>query len=225
LERLGFFCLDPDSTPDRPVLNRIVTLKDSWAQTKASAAPRKARPAKSPRTGPTPEKRLDDAARHYVSEHGVSEEQALVLSADPHLATLFEETLEAGAPPETAAAWISGPVRRHVKAAKGVAHLRYDAQDLAGLLRRLGDADLTRAQAREGLETLATTGALPQFESGGDLETTLDDLLTRQEEPLARYRSGEKQLFGFFMGEAMRATRGAFDPGQVRAALRRKLEA
>ena len=31
-ERLGYFCVDPDSTPDRPVFNRTVTLKDSWAK-------------------------------------------------------------------------------------------------------------------------------------------------------------------------------------------------
>ena len=32
LERLGYFCVDPDSTPERPVLNRTVTLRDTWAK-------------------------------------------------------------------------------------------------------------------------------------------------------------------------------------------------
>ena len=34
-ERLGYFCVDPDSTPERPVFNRTVTLKDSWAKVEA----------------------------------------------------------------------------------------------------------------------------------------------------------------------------------------------
>ncbi len=63
LERLGYFCVDADSTPERPVLNRTVTLKDSWAKIEAKAArPKGAKPAepkaakapKPPKAAPAP---------------------------------------------------------------------------------------------------------------------------------------------------------------------------
>ena len=222
LERVGYFALDPDSTPERPVLNRIVTLKDGWTKV-ATADKRKRRGGTSDGPGgdgEAPRKELDDAGRHYVSEHGVSEEQALVLAADPELGALFGEVVEAGIAADVAAAWIAGDVRRHVKEAGGVGALKYDAASLVELL----SGELTRAQVKEGLEALATTGALPEFESGGDLNALLDGLLAAKADELGRYRDGDKKLFGFFMGEAMRATKGAFDPGDVRATLQAKLD-
>ncbi len=217
LERLGFFCLDPDSTAQRPVLNRIVTLKDSWGKAPATA-PTKRR-ERQVGGGDAPAKELDDAGRYYVSEHGVSAEHALVLAGDGDLGALFEQVVEAGVATESASSWIASEVRRHVKAAGDVGSLRYGAALLAELL----SADLTRVQTKEGLDALHATGALPTFESGGDLHALLDALLADKADELGRFRAGDKKLFGFFMGEAMRATKGAFEPGDVRTTLQAKL--
>jgi Asp-tRNA(Asn)/Glu-tRNA(Gln) amidotransferase B subunit len=105
-----------------------------------------------------------------------------------------------------------------------VGSLRYDAAALAALLLKLESGEITRVQAKDGLEGLASTGELPSFDSGGDLGAVLDALLVDKADELARYRGGERKLLGFFMGEAMRASKGAFDPGDVRKTLQTKLD-
>ena len=122
-ERQGYFWRDPvDSAPERPVFNRIVTLKDTWA--KASAESQRAererskakaqQPARAPEPVPQPtpreEWRPEDpevaaAFERFVEQLGPGEEEARILVQDPPLARFFDEALAAYDNPQSIANW------------------------------------------------------------------------------------------------------------------------
>ncbi|MBV9772608.1 MAG: glutamine--tRNA ligase/YqeY domain fusion protein, partial [Gemmatimonadetes bacterium] len=121
-ERVGYFCSDPvDSTADRLVFNRTVTLRDTWAKAaqpaaapaakrkpepRENAAPRDAKPrerAAAP-VARTPE--MEAARARYEGELGLAPVEADLLTRDPGFAELFEGTVGLGAAPKSAANWI-----------------------------------------------------------------------------------------------------------------------
>jgi aspartyl-tRNA(Asn)/glutamyl-tRNA(Gln) amidotransferase subunit B len=77
-----------------------------------------------------------------------------------------------------------------------------------------GDAD--HIIATKGLKQVTDTGAL---------EKVIDEILAAHPDQLAEYRSGKDKLFGFFVGQVMKASRGQANPGQLNELLKKKLEA
>jgi aspartyl-tRNA(Asn)/glutamyl-tRNA(Gln) amidotransferase subunit B len=176
----------------------------------------------------------------YRDGLGLSAYDAAVIVADPTMAAAFEAILaaDAGLPAKEVANLVTGDYGRAAKettarTADGlVGHA--SAVDLADLLRRVADGELSRANAKEVLvehlasgtttaEIIAERG-LRQISDTDALGAILDDVLATNPAAVADYRAGKAQAVGFLVGQAMKATRGQANAAVVGAELRARLD-
>jgi aspartyl-tRNA(Asn)/glutamyl-tRNA(Gln) amidotransferase subunit B len=107
------------------------------------------------------------------------------------------------------------------------------AGSLAGLLTRIVDDTISGKIAKEVFEAMWSEGrdadaiieakGLKQITDTSAIERAIEDVMSRNPGQLAEYRSGKDKLFGFFVGQVMKATGGKANPGQLNELLKRKL--
>jgi len=188
-ERQGYFYLDPvDSTAERPVLNRTVTLRDVWTKkgakggtktqaersgTGASArgqsgqktgAPRGEAPApeapRDPLDGLSPARRAEVEA--LAAAHGLSPADARVLSEDDALRGLFDEAVAAGASPQAVANWTVNELLGRVGEDDKIADLPFGGDALAELVALIDDGTISTKIAKKVLDELMERGGSPR---------------------------------------------------------------
>jgi len=111
---------------------------------------------------------------------------------------------------------------------------KIDAAGLASLVRRIADATISGKIAKQVLETMWNEGGsaddiierqgLKQITDTGAIESIIDQIIAANPEQLAQYRAGKDKLFGFFVGQAMKATQGKANPAQLNELLKKKLQ-
>jgi aspartyl-tRNA(Asn)/glutamyl-tRNA(Gln) amidotransferase subunit B len=110
---------------------------------------------------------------------------------------------------------------------------RLPAARLAGLLRRIADQTISGKIAKEVFESMWSEGTdadavietrgLRQITDTAAIERVIDEVMAQNHAQLAAYRAGKDKLFGFFVGQVMKATGGKANPAQLNELLRRKL--
>jgi glutaminyl-tRNA synthetase len=245
--RQGYFFADPvDSKPGKPAWNRTIGLKDTWAakaqgkaearapkakrEPSAAAEPRKGRAeARAELRAATPA--LAEAFGRYQAKLGLPAEQADLLAADPATVAFFDGALAAHPSAASVARWLLNEL-------SGLAGERpLDALPLSGAAfgRFVAIVDAGRATpaaAKTLLADLVANGGEPEarlaalglakVEDAGAVAAAVDRALAAQAAEVARYRAGEKKLFGLLVGAAMREAKGA-DAALVRKLLGEKL--
>ena len=177
---------------------------------------------------------LPDAKKaRFVSEHGLSPDDAAVLVADKETA-LFFERVAAGRDPKAAANWVTGDLfavlnRRGV----GIEQSPVSAEELGGLIDLIADGTISGRLAKEVFAEMVASGADPativeakglrQVTDSEAIEAVIDAVLAAQTDKVAEYRAGRDKLFGFFVGQIMRATQGKANPALVNDLLKKKL--
>ena len=241
LERVGYFRVDEDSHGDHLVLNRTVTLRDTWAKlqqktgderveaTPEAAAPKPSRQEPSPRGEPP--LGAAEQARHdrYVDE-GVDTADARRIAQSDEAGALFEAAKD-HAPAGAVAKWIVNELFGPLKAGP----LRFDGKALGELVAMVENDELQSRAAKEVLAAMLERGGRPEAIAaelglegpvGADaLDAAIADVVATHPDEVARYREGKKNLMGFFLGQVMRATKGQADPKATRAKLTAALEA
>ena len=170
----------------------------------------------------------------YQERLGLSAYDAAVLVADADAATLFEATLaaDAGLDAKPVANWVTGDYLRVRNAAATAVVV--DPGELADLVRRVGEGELSRASGREVLaahiETgravreIVEAGGLRQISDAASLGSVIETVIAENPAAVADVRAGKAQAIGFLVGKVMQATRGQANAGVVQAALRARLE-
>jgi aspartyl-tRNA(Asn)/glutamyl-tRNA(Gln) amidotransferase subunit B len=181
---------------------------------------------------------LPDAKKErFIRDFGLSPYDASVLTATRELAAYFEDTVrQLGGNSKLAANWVMGDVSAALnKASKDINASPVSAVMLAELLKRIEDNTISGKIAKEVFEAMWTGqgGAdeiiekrgLKQITDSSELETIIDEVLASNPQQLAQYRAGKEKLFGFFVGQAMKASKGKANPAQANEILKRKLQA
>ncbi len=158
-----------------------------------------------------------------------------MLTASRELADYYEEVVRiAPADAKLAANWVMGELAAALnKENLDVGSGKLPAERLAGLLVRLSDRTISGKIAKEVFELMWSTGAtadsvieskgLRQITDSGAIERAIDEVMVRNPAQLADYRAGKDKLFGFFVGQVMKATGGKANPAQLNELLRKKL--
>jgi len=158
-----------------------------------------------------------------------------VLTASRELAEFYETVVrELGSQPKLAANWVMGDLAGALnKENLDVTQSRVGAGALAGLLARIVDNTISGKIAKEVFEAMWTEGkgadavieakGLKQITDTSAIEQAIDEVMARNPGQLAEYRSGKDKLFGFFVGQVMKATAGKANPAQLNDLLKRKL--
>jgi aspartyl-tRNA(Asn)/glutamyl-tRNA(Gln) amidotransferase subunit B len=178
----------------------------------------------------------DEKAARFAGVFGLSSYDAGVLSASRELGAYFEAVVsDLGAShAKLAANWVMGDLsgvlnRDNVE----IENSRVDPAQLTGLLRRIADETISGKIAKEVFESMWTDGkpaddiieakGLRQITDSGAIETVIDEVIAANPKQLADYRAGKDKLFGFFVGQVMKATSGKANPAQLNELLKIKL--
>jgi aspartyl-tRNA(Asn)/glutamyl-tRNA(Gln) amidotransferase subunit B len=178
---------------------------------------------------------LPDARRtRYVNEFGLSAYDASVLVAEKETAAFYEE-VAAGRDPKVAANWVMGDFFAILnKMGRGIENSPISAKHLGALLDLIADKTLSGKMAKEVLEAMAETGKPPgtiveerglrQVTDTGAIEAAVDAILAANPDKIAQYRE-KPTLFGWFVGQVMKAMKGQGNPALVNEVLKAKLDA
>jgi aspartyl-tRNA(Asn)/glutamyl-tRNA(Gln) amidotransferase subunit B len=178
----------------------------------------------------------DEKHERFKSQYGLNDYDAGVLTATRELADYYEAVVKAaGSDPKLCANWVMGDLAAALnKAGLEIEQCPVRPERLAGLIRRIADDTISGKIAKQVFEALWESGdtadaiiekqGLKQITDTGAIEKIVDDIIAANPEQLAQYRSGKDKLFGFFVGQAMKATQGKANPAQLNELLKKKLQ-
>ena len=177
---------------------------------------------------------LPDAKRKRYEALGISAYQATVLTAEVEAARWFDTLLEAGAKPVAAANWTTSELFGALnRTGRDIATSPVSPTQAAELLALVADGTLSGSLAKQVFEVMLETGDAPskivedrglkQTSDTGAIEAVIADVIAKSPNQLAQYRGGKETLFGFFVGQTMKAMAGKANPAVVNELLKKAL--
>lgn len=177
---------------------------------------------------------LPDAKRKRYEALGISAYQANVLTAEVEAARWFDALLEAGAKPVAAANWTTSELFGALnRTGRDIATSPVSPAQAAELLALVADGTLSGSLAKQVFEVMLETGDAPgkivedrglkQTSDTGAIEAVIAEVIAKNPNQLAQYRGGKETLFGFFVGQTMKAMGGKANPAVVNDLLRKAL--
>ncbi len=177
---------------------------------------------------------LPDAKRARYVALGINAYQANVLTAEVEAARWFDTLLDADAKPVAAANWVTselfGALNRR---GKSIAESPVGPTDAAELLGLVADGTLSGSLAKQVFEAMLEAGDAPgkivedrglkQTSDTGAIDAVIADILAKNPGQLEQYRGGKEALFGFFVGQTMKAMQGKANPAVVNELLKKAL--
>jgi aspartyl-tRNA(Asn)/glutamyl-tRNA(Gln) amidotransferase subunit B len=177
---------------------------------------------------------LPDAKRKRYEGLGITPYNASVLTAEVETAQYFDALLEGGAEPKAAANWTASELFGALnRIGKTIADSPVSPSLAAELLGLVGDGTISGTIAKQVFEIMLETGegagaivesrGLKQTSDTGAIDAAVDKVLADNADKVTEYKSGKEALFGFFVGQVMKAMAGKANPGVVNERLRAKL--
>jgi aspartyl-tRNA(Asn)/glutamyl-tRNA(Gln) amidotransferase subunit B len=178
---------------------------------------------------------LPDARRkRFVRDFGITPYDAEVLTTTRALADYFEAAAAAGAAAKPAANWIQGELLRLLKdAGKEITESPVTPAELAALIAKVESSEINAATGKKVFARMFETGkpaaeiiaaeGFSQVSDTGEIERWCREVIEKNPDNLAKYRSGNEGVFKFFVGQVMRASRGQANPQTVNDTLKRLL--
>jgi len=178
---------------------------------------------------------LPDSKRKRYEALGITPYNASVLTAEVETARWFDALLDAGAEPKQAANWVVaelfGALNRR---GESIEQSPVSPVSAAELLNLVADGTISGTIAKQVFEIMLETGqgagaiveerGLKQTSDTGAIDAEVDKVLAANADKVAEYRGGKPQLFGFFVGQVMKAMQGKANPKLVNERLRTKLD-
>ena len=176
----------------------------------------------------------DDKKARFINDLGLSAYDAGILVGEKEVADYFE-AVAAGRDAKLAANWVIGELFGQLnRTGKSLADNPVDANALGELIDLIKDGKINNRIAKEVFEEMFDTGekaadivqkkGLTQVSDTGAIEAAIDAVIAANPDKVAEYRSGKDKLFGFFMGQVMKATQGKANPAVVTEILKPKLD-
>jgi aspartyl-tRNA(Asn)/glutamyl-tRNA(Gln) amidotransferase subunit B len=177
---------------------------------------------------------LPDAKHKRYEGLGIASNTAGVLTADVESARWFDALLDAGAEPKQASNWVVAELFGALnRTGKSIEDSPVSPPQAAELLKLVGDGTISGTIAKQVFEIMLETGegagaivesrGLKQTSDTGAIDAAIDRILADNSDKVAQYKSGKEALFGFFVGQTMKAMAGKANPQIVNERLRAKL--
>lgn len=178
---------------------------------------------------------LPDSMRNrFIETYQLSYADATQIVSDKQLAEYFETVARISANPKLAANWVLGEFTRELNnSGKSASESLTTAEDLAELVVTVESGKINNNQAKEVFAEMFATGkpaakvieekGFEQISDTSAIEKIVDGVIAASEANVAAYRAGNEKLFGFFVGQVMKASQGKANPKVVNDILRAKL--
>lgn len=180
---------------------------------------------------------LPEARRQrFVSEHGLSDYDAEVLTSSRELADFYEAVVSAvGGEAKICANWVMVDLTGALnKDSLSLSESPVSAGQLGGLVRRIADKTLSGKLAKQVFEamwagegdadSIIESKGLKQVTDSGAIEKVVDEIIANNPQQVEQYRSGKDKVFSFFVGQVMKVMQGKANPAQVNELLKEKLK-
>jgi aspartyl-tRNA(Asn)/glutamyl-tRNA(Gln) amidotransferase subunit B len=178
----------------------------------------------------------DAKGKRFQQQYGLSEYDALVLSAHRDTADFYETVVTESGDAKLSANWVMVDLQAVLnKADLDIAHSPVSASQLAGLIKRIKDNTISSKIAKTVFEAIVNgegtadaiieSKGLKQVSDSGAIEKMIDAIIAANPKQVEQYRSGQDKVFTFFVGQVMKESKGKANPAQVNEILLKKLKA
>ena len=178
---------------------------------------------------------LEDKKIRFINSFELSDYDADVLVANRDIANYFEGVVEITKEPKLSANWVMGDLSAFLnKENLEISESKISYKNLANLILRILDKTISGKIAKEIFEIMWETShdpdkiieekGLKQVTDTSEIEKLIDLVLEQNPKQLSDLKSGKDKLFGFFVGQVMKASKGKANPSQVNKILKEKLE-
>jgi len=180
---------------------------------------------------------LPDARKaRFIEQYELSAYDAAVLTAARELADYYEAAVAAaGGQGKLTANWVMGDLSAALnRDDRDIAESPVSAQALGELLQRISDGTISGKLAKQVFEAMWNGAGsadevidrqgLKQISDSSAIEGIIDEVLSRSAKQIEQYRGGQDKVFGYFVGQVMKATQGKANPQQVNELLKQKLD-
>jgi aspartyl-tRNA(Asn)/glutamyl-tRNA(Gln) amidotransferase subunit B len=175
----------------------------------------------------------DEKKNRFVSEYGIKEYDASVITASLEMAHYFEDMLKEGISGKNAVTWLTVELLGRLKDGVTLETSPVDAKTLALVVKRIEDGTISGKAAKEVLDYLMENKAdidevieklgLKQVSDDGAILAIIDEILNANQDKIDEYKSGKQKIFGFFVGQVMKASKGSANPQKVNELLKQRL--
>src|SRR5215213_7419019 len=176
----------------------------------------------------------DTMRERFMTDYNLSFDDASKIVSDRDLAEFYEKTAIASDNPRTSANFILSELLRELNnSGKTAAASPVRAENLAGLIKTLDAGKINNNQAKEVLVEMFNSGkdaaavigekGFEQISDSSQIEKIIDEIIEKNENQVNAYRGGNEKLFGFFVGQVMKASQGKANPKIVNEILKQKL--
>ena len=173
--------------------------------------------------------------QRYVTEYGLPEYDAHVLTLTKVMSDFFEETIQAGADPKQASNWLMGEVSAYLnKAQVELGDTQLTPQNLAQMIGLIEDGTISSKIAKQLFQELVTNGGdanevveakgMAQISDPTKLEPIIDAVLADNQESIDDFHAGKGRAMGYLVGQIMKQTQGKANPQTVNQLLSQKLK-
>ncbi|MDD5393099.1 MAG: Asp-tRNA(Asn)/Glu-tRNA(Gln) amidotransferase subunit GatB [Thiothrix sp.] len=172
--------------------------------------------------------------QRFITQYSLSTYDADMLTQSRDVADYFEAVAQGCGDAKLAANWVNGDLSAALnRTGIEIANAPVAADAFAGLLKRILDNTISGKIAKEvfdamwngegDADSVIDKKGLKQITDTGAIEAMIDEIIAANPKQTEEYRAGKDKLFGFFVGAAMKASKGKANPEQVNAILKQKL--
>lgn len=174
-------------------------------------------------------------AERFMNAYKLPEYDSLILTQEKELADYFEKVAEIGKNPKAASNWVMTDLLRELNdSKKEVTDSPISAENLGKMIALIDNGTISGKIAKTVFAEMWTSGkdpetivkekGLTQITDTSAIEKIIDEVLAANPTEVEAYRGGKEKLFGFFVGQAMKATKGQASPDVVNGLLKKKLK-
>jgi len=177
----------------------------------------------------------DEKEERFIKEYGIRAYDAALIANSKETAEYFEKMMEENISAKNAVNWLTVELSARLnKEGLNIENSPVDAKKLSKLVKRIEDKTISNKAAKDVLDLLMKENidvdeaidrlGLKQISDESAIAAIIDEILSQNEDKVAQYKSGKEKLFGFFVGQVMKASKGKADPKVVNKILKERLQ-
>ena len=175
----------------------------------------------------------DEKRERFVREYKIKEYDANVITSSVEMARFFEDMIQEGASPKLSVSWLTVELIGRFKGDMTIENSPVDSKKLAKLVKRIEDSTISAKAAKDVLDLLMENDievdeaidklGVKQVSDDSAILAMIDEILSKNKDKVEEYKNGKEKLFGFFVGQVMKASKGSANPKIVNKLLKERL--